>query len=241
MSSVSSDLLSAMNGTTGAASASASSSGLTGTSAAATQDRFLKLLTTQLQNQDPTNPMDNAALTSQIAQLSTVTGIEQLNTSMTNLMSSLQTGQTMQAASMIGHSVLAPGNSIALASSTSTAADGSTTNSSKAVFGVQLASAADSVKITIRNASGAAVDSIDLGSQAGGVVPIVWDGSTNAGTPAPDGQYTFDVAATAAGSAVAATQLGFGTVSSVSNSTSGVKLNVSNLGAIGMSDVVQIL
>ena len=239
MSTVSSDLLTAMNGTT--ASSSTTSNGLTSNSASATQDRFLKLLTTQLQNQDPTNPMDNAALTSQIAQLSTVTGIEKLNASLDTMMTSMQTGQTMQAASMIGHSVLAPGSNISLASSTTTAADGTSTTSSKAVFGVQLASAADSVKITIRDSSGAAVDSIDLGSQAAGNVPIVWDGSTSAGATAANGQYTFEVTATAAGSAVTATKLAFGTVASVTNGTSGVKLNVNNIGSISMTDVAQIL
>jgi flagellar basal-body rod modification protein FlgD len=235
---VSSDLLGAMNGATASTGAGSS---LTDNTAAATQDRFLKLLTTQLKNQDPTNPMDNAALTTQIAQLSTVTGIEKLNSSMTSLMSSLQTGQTMQAASLIGHSVLAPGSNITLTSSTTTATGGATSTSSKAIFGAQLATAADSVKVTIRDAAGKAVHSIDLGSQAAGTLPVIWDGKTDSGATAADGQYTFTVAATAAGAAVAATNLSFGVVNSVSNSASGVKLNVSNVGAIGMSDVAQVL
>lgn len=237
MSTVSSDLLSAMNGTT----STTTSTGLTDNSAAATQDRFLKLLTTQLQNQDPTNPMDNSALTTQIAQLSTVTGIEQLNDSMTSLMASLQTGQAMQATSLIGHSVLAPGSNITLTSDTTTATDGTTSTSSKAVFGVQLASAADSVKVTIRDSTGKAVESIDLGAQAAGTVPIIWDGSTSAGTTAANGAYTFEVAASAAGTAVTATNLSFGSVNSVSTSSTGTKLNVSNIGSISMSDVVQVM
>lgn len=236
MSTVSSDLLSAMNGTT-----TKTGTGLTDNSASATQDRFLKLLTTQLQNQDPTNPMDNAALTTQIAQLSTVTGIEKLNDSMTSLMASLQTGQAMQATSLIGHSVLAPGSNITLTSDTTTAKDGTTSTSSKAVFGVQLASAADSVKVTIRDSTGKAVESIDLGAQAAGTVPIIWDGSTTAGTTAANGQYTFEVAASASGTAVTATNLSFGSVNSVSTSSTGTKLNVSNIGSINMSDVVQVM
>jgi flagellar basal-body rod modification protein FlgD len=237
---VSTDLLATMNGTT-ANTSSSTGNGLNSNSAADTQQRFLTLLTTQLQNQDPTNPMDNAALTSQIAQLSTVTGIEQLNATVTSLMASLQSNSTMQAAAMIGRSVLAPGSNVQLSTNTSTATDGKVTTTHNAVFGAQLASAADDVKVTIRDASGAVVDSIDLGKQAAGTLPILWDGTKTDGTIAADGNYTFDISATAAGSPVTATKLAFGTVSSVSNGTGGTKLNVTNIGSINVSDVVQIL
>lgn len=237
---VSNDLLAAMNGTSNTSSNS-SSNGLTSNSAADTQARFLTLLTTQLQNQDPTNPMDNSQLTTQIAQLSTVSGIEQLNASVTNLMAGLQAGQTMQAAAMIGRSVLAPGSNVQLSSSDTKNADGTTTTTHNAVFGAQLASKADDVKVTIRDASGNAVDSIDLGPQASGTLPIIWDGTKTDGTIAADGTYTFEIAATGAGAAVAATNLSFGTVTSVTNGASGAKLNVSNIGSINVSDVVQIL
>jgi flagellar basal-body rod modification protein FlgD len=246
---VSTDLLTTMNGgpkaagaagAAGAATAAASggpnANGLTSNTAKDTENRFLKLLTTQLKNQDPNNPMDNAALTSQIAQLSTVTGIEKLNSSVGGMVSNMQSGQTIQAASMIGHNVLAPGNNATLMADASPGAKGS-----KAVFGIQLPSAADSVKVTIRDANGVAVHAMDLGKQPAGTVPIMWDGATDTGATAPNGAYTFDVAATADGANVAATKLGQGTVSSITNGASGVKLNVSNLGSIGMSDVAQIL
>ncbi|MDB5777099.1 MAG: flagellar basal body rod modification protein FlgD [Herbaspirillum sp.] len=239
---VSSDLLSSMNGVPPTTSStSASAGGLTSSSAAATQANFLTMLTAQLQNQDPTNPMDNSQLTSQIAQLSTVTGIEQLNSSMTSLMTSLQTGQTMQAASLIGHSVLAPGSSLTLQTNTTTAADGTTSTTHGGIFGVQLASNADSVQVSIKDSTGKVVDTIDLGNQAAGTVPIIWDGTQTDGTVAADGQYTFAVSATAAGVAVASTNLGFGTVSSVTANAGGSQLNVANIGTINMSDIVQIM
>lgn len=238
MTTVASDLLSSMNGTSTTAS---SSSSLTDNSPEAIQDRFLKLLTVQMQNQDPTNPMDNSQLTTQMAQLSTVSGINQLNTTLASLMSNLSAAQSLQSANMIGHSVLAPGQNLTLTSDTTTAADGTTATTQKAVFGVQLASAVDSLKVNIRDASGKVVHTFDLGAQPAGVAPIIWDGMTDAGTKAADGQYTFDVAATAAGVTVAATALSFGTVASVSTGTDGVKLNVSNLGTIKPTDVVQIL
>ena len=238
MTTVSSDLLAAVNGTS---SSTSTTSSLNDNSPEAIQQRFLKLLTVQMQNQDPTNPMDNSQLTTQLAQLSTVSGISQLNTTLAALMSNLGTSQSLQAANMIGHSVLAPGNNVTLTSDTTKDASGNDVTTQKAVFGVQLASAADSVKITIRDSAGNVVHSLDLGSQAAGTVPIIWNGATDAGAQAKDGTYTFDVTASSAGTSVAATALAFGTVASVSTGTDGVKLNVSNIGTIKSTDVVQIL
>src|SRR5512147_1078567 len=82
--------------------------------AASTEDRFLKLLVSQLKNQDPLNPLDNAQVTSQMAQLSTVTGIDKLNATLQALSSSMIASQSMQAASMIGHVVMVPGNRVDL-------------------------------------------------------------------------------------------------------------------------------
>lgn len=235
---VSSDLLTSVNGMSAAAS---STSGLNDNSPDAIQNRFLKLLTVQMKNQNPTNPMDNAELTMQLAQLSTVSGISQLNATLASLMSNIQSAQSLQSASMIGRSVLAPGSGIALISDTETAQDGTSTTSQKAVFGVQLAGHADSLEVNIRDSSGKVVRVLDLGQQSAGTLPIIWDGATDAGGKAADGHYTFDVTATSGGAAVSTTALAFGVVSSVSAGTDGVRLNVSNIGAIKTTDVVQIL
>lgn len=85
-----------------AALSSSSSTTTTKTAAEEQQDRFLTLLVTQLKNQDPLNPMDNAEMTSQMAQMSTVSGIEKLNTTLNSLVDNIGTSQSMQAASMIG-------------------------------------------------------------------------------------------------------------------------------------------
>src|SRR5581483_11797495 len=113
---VSSDLLTAMNGTSSSSSTTTSSSSLDNNSPDAIQNRFLTLLIAQMKNQDPSNPMDNSQLTTQMAQLSTVSGISQLNNSLSTLMSNLNSSQALSTANMIGHSVLAPGNSIQLTS-----------------------------------------------------------------------------------------------------------------------------
>src|SRR5215204_242231 len=97
------------------------------------QDRFLKLLVTQMKNQDPLNPLDNAQVTTQLAQISTVNGIEKLNATIEAMASSFTSGQSLQAATMIGKDVLVPGSTLQLAGSS--------------VFGVELAQAADQVKV----------------------------------------------------------------------------------------------
>lgn len=240
MTTVSSDLLTAMNGTSSSSSSSSSSS-LNDNSADAIQNRFLTLLIAQMKNQDPSNPMDNSQLTTQMAQLSTVSGISQLNTTLSTLMGNLSSSQSLQSANMIGHSVLAAGNSIQLTSDTTKADDGTETTSQKAVFGVQLDSTASTVTVTIKDSSGAVVRTMDLGTQSAGTVPVIWDGTNDAGSKAADGSYSFTVTAANNGVAVGATALAFGTVASVSTTTDGVKLNVSNIGTIKPTDVIQIL
>ena len=237
---VSNDLLSAMNGTSSSSSTSNSSS-LDNNSPDAIQNRFLTLLIAQMKNQDPSNPMDNSQLTTQMAQLSTVSGISQLNNSLSTLMSNLNSSQALSTANMIGHSVLAPGNSIQLTSDTTKDASGTETTSQKAVFGVNLSGTASSVVVTIKDSTGAVIHTTDLGTQAAGVVPVIWDGSNDTGGKVADGNYTFTVSASNNGTAVSASTLSFGTVSSVSTASDGVKLNVTNVGTIKPTDVVQIL
>jgi flagellar basal-body rod modification protein FlgD len=231
---VSPALLATMNPQSSTSSTSASSStsaagALAGTeSATALQNNFMTLLVTQMQNQDPLNPMDNSQVTSQMAQLSTVSGIGQMNSNLTSLLSSLQSSTSMAAANLIGKSVVVPGNAITLSSGASQ-------------FGVQLASAATDVKATITNSAGAVVDTMNIGSLPSGVSAVNWNGQTTAGTTAPDGQYTFTLSAANGSTAVSATALSVGTVQSVSNSTTGTMLNIPNVGATNYSNVLQIL
>ena len=232
ISSVSPSLLNTMNpkATSSSSSNPTSAGALAGTESAATlQNNFMTLLVTQMQNQDPLNPMDNSQVTSQMAQLSTVSGIGQMNSTLSSLVSSLQASQSMQAANLIGKSVVVPGNAITL-------------SSGAGQFGVQLSQAASNVQAVISDSSGNVVDTMNLGSLAAGAQAINWDGKTTAGTTAPDGQYTFTVTAANGSSSVAATALSVGQVSSVSNSaTAGTQLNFSNLAPTSYSNVLQIL
>lgn len=200
------------------------------------QNQFLTLLTAQMQNQDPSNPMDNAQITSQLAQLSTVQGISQLNTSVNTLNSNFQAAQSLQAANMIGHGVLVPGNTITLQTSTSSTGASSTAGA----YALNLPQNITSGTVSITNAAGAVVKTIQLGSLSQGIQNLSWDGSTDAGGTAPAGNYSYSVTAAAGSSSVTPTSLEFGMVSSVSTGTSGVTLNLANLGSTAMSNVVQI-
>jgi flagellar basal-body rod modification protein FlgD len=200
----------------------------TTSSAQAAQNQFMTLLVTQMQNQDPLNPMDNSQMTSQLAQLSTVSGIDTMNTTLQSLISSYQQSQTLQATSMIGHGVLTAGNTMSLANGS-------------AAFGVGMATSAGDVQVSVQNSSGQTVDTIDLGSQQAGVIPMAWDGKTSTGATAPDGNYTFTVTSTTDGKTTdSATPLMYGTVQSVSSGSSGVNLNLTNGASIGLSNVVQV-
>lgn len=212
------DLLSAMNGK--------KKTGTDSTTEAA--DKFMTLLITQMRNQDPMNPMDNAQVTSQLAQLSTVSGINQLNTTLEALQGSYQATQSLQAVNMIGHGVFAPGNKVIL-------------QEDNALFGVELAEPADSVKLTIRDNTGAAVHTITLEAQKAGVLPLHWDGSVDSGGKAEGGVYTVEVEAMRAGEKVGATTLGFGEVASVTTGAQGVKLSVPGIGEITLADIRQVI
>lgn len=212
------DLLAKVNGTKTAKTSTAQD----------LQDRFMTLLTTQMKNQDPLNPMDNAQLTGQLAQLSTVTGIDKLNTTLESLKGSYQASQTLAATSMIGHGVLVPGTKIDL-------------SEGKAILGVELTEPADQLEVTIRDKAGQPVHKMNLGSAETGIMPLAWDGKIDNGTAAADGTYTVEVLATRGGVKSAAETLTFGQVTSVTTSSSGVKLNVPGLGPLNMADVRQIM
>jgi flagellar basal-body rod modification protein FlgD len=192
------------------------------------QDRFLKLLVTQLKNQDPLNPMDNAQMTSQLAQMSTVSGIEKLNTTLNSLVDGFANSQSMQAAEMIGKRVLVAGSQLPLASG-------------QAYGGINLSAAVDQVKLSILDAAGQVIQTQDLGPRDAGVFDFVWDGMNDAGSKAPDGIYRFSVNATQGGNKVTADPLQIGTVSALVRSKSGFLLDLGALGTVDFKNVQQIL
>lgn len=213
-----------------AALSSSAPSAATGSGAAPTsaynEQRFLKLLVTQLNNQDPLNPMENAELTSQLAQMSTVSGIEKMNAALQTLLSQGGASQVLQAATMIGRAVLVPGDALA---------DGD----EPTAFAVDLPSSAESVKANIVDGAGKVVRTLDLGALPGGMHSAVWDRTNEQGQRLPAGAYRVAVEATNGSNAVrGATTLVYDAVFSVSQAAGGViSLDLSGDRSVALSDV----
>jgi flagellar basal-body rod modification protein FlgD len=227
---VSQTLLDTMNGTNSASSSTSSTGSTSGTSATDLQNTFLQLLVAQLKNQDPTNPMDSSQMTSQLAQISTVQGISQLNTSLSSLSTQLSAGQQSQAALLIGSTVLAPGSSISVASGKAGA------------FGVTLANDVSDLQVVVKNSAGTIVNTIDLGKQSAGTIPVGWTPTDTAGNTLPDGTYTITATGTINGQQATATTLTGATVESVVTQSSGTAgLVLSNGSTVGLTSVAAIL
>lgn len=192
------------------------------------QNSFLNMLTTQLKNQDPLKPMDNAQMTSQLAQISSLEGIQGLNTTLTKLLSSYNTSQALQASGAIGSQVLIEGNKLIL-------------NKGISQGGVSLGSAADKVTLTVKDGTGKVVQTQDLGQQNAGMVAFVWDGKNAAGTQMADGKYTFEIAASKAGTAVSTTPIQVGTVSAVVKNGSTFQLELSSGDMVDFNEVLQFM
>ena len=190
---------------------------------------FLTLMSTQLENQDPTQPLDSTAFVSQLAQFGTVSGIQGMQSTIQSLSDSMRASQTLTGASMVGHAVLA-------ASSTANLTSGSTVSGA-----VTVPANTSSVELNIKDASGAVVRQIQIASDAGQEA-FTWDGLTDSGAQAPTGTYTLSVNATVSGVAQSLSPSVIGTVTSVSidTSTNAVTLNTPQLGSVALSAVQQV-
>ena len=193
-------------------------------------DRFLKLLVTQLKNQDPLNPMDNAQLTTQMAQISTVTGVESLNKSVKSLVDQINEAQSVQATPLIGRDVLVSGNSLTL------------DDSRRARGALDFSQTVDRATVTIKDAAGTTVRSIDLGPNHAGRIGFQWDGTNDGGTAVAPGNYTFSVDARAADKAVTADTLVLGHVLGLTKDSTGkAQLDLGVLGTRAVAEVKEIL
>jgi flagellar basal-body rod modification protein FlgD len=194
---------------------------------------FITLMLAQLQNQDPTSPVDSNTFLTQLAQLSEVQGITSLNTSFSTLSTGLSSNQALQASSLLGHQALVDSGTVSLAS-----AGAATTGA------VSVPQSTAQVTLSISDASGALVRQINLGAQSSGLANFSWDGKEGNGSQAPAGTYT--LTATYAGQtsgSTAATTLINGTVESVSMGgagSTGLTLNVAGVGSVPFSNVQQI-
>ncbi len=219
-----------MTATTATTSSSSTSSTTAAAAAGKTtspteaSDRFLKLLVTQMQNQDPLNPMDNAQVTSQMAQINTVTGIDKLNTTMTNMGASMAQMQMLQGAGLVGHSVLLEGNKLVVGTN------------GKAVAGYSLDAAASNVRIDVLDAGGTTVDTITQTGMGAGQQGFSWTPPSGTSTTG----LTFKVTATSSGKAIKSTPLMSDMVEAITNSNGTLNLELRDSGTTAYSKVKSV-
>ena len=186
----------------------------------ASADRFLKLLIVQMQNQDPLNPMDNAQVTSQMAQINTVSGIEKLNLSVQGLSDQFLQMQALQGAALVGRDVVVPGNQMSIADDVGQG-------------GFELTTAADNVKVEVLSGAGMVIDSLKLGAQGAGRHSFNWPAKgvqEGAGT-------RFRVSASNGATALSTTPLMRDTVTAVSANGNSLTLELARNGPVAYGDI----
>lgn len=177
----------------------------------ASQDRFLKLLVAQINNQDPLNPMDNAQMTTQMAQINTVSGIQELNATLKGMADQMSATQSLQGASLIGREALIDGKQLSFEGSVGKGA-------------LSLPSAASKVYVDIIGVNGAVLDTVDMGARSAGQHAFEWN--TGAINPASVG--SFAVRASQGSEVISATPLSRVRVASVGMSNGAINLQLAN-------------
>lgn len=194
------------------------------------QSDFLKLMTEQLNNQDPFNPMDNTQMVAQMAQFSSVAGISEMNSTLKDVATRLDAANAAQAIGYVGKTVLLEGDT----------AFPKTDGTLDAVL--PLSDNADDVQVTISDQNGNLLRTLDLGAQNKGNVDINWDGKTDSGVSAGDGPFKIAASVVQSGITQAGTVQVWAPVTSVSLPSDGSAplLNVAGLGQKPLTDVRQV-
>ena len=191
------------------------------------QSEFLDLMLTQMQNQDPLNPMQSGDFLAQLAQFGTVNGITELQNSFSVLADQLQSNQALQASTLVGRTVLIEGDSAQHA------------QGSQYRAGVKLDASVDNLVVNIFDASGQQVQQLNLGAQSPGTTNFVWDGKDSNGNEVPSGNYSVKAIGTISGDEFSLSTLVNAKVESVTLSGNGQE-PLLNLGAAGLVSINQV-
>lgn len=195
------------------------------------KNEFLELLVAQLNNQDPLSPQENGEFIAQLAQFSTVEGIEKMNSSIDAMASSFQSSQALQASSMVGRTVVFPSDQAMV--DPQVGLDGQ----------LMLPQASPAVLVNVYDEAGSMVAAVNMGAQETGIIDFAWDGQDASGNPLPPGKYRFEAQASIDGEPVQLATLLPANVDSVSlgvGKGGEMVLNLAGLGSIGLSDVFTI-
>lgn len=195
-----------------------------------TQADFFALLTQELANQDPTKPVDNNEMISQMTAFSTTDGVQKLNDSFTSFASSMTSSQALQASSLVGRSVLVEDNVFGM-------------NEGASVKGkIATDTAASNVNIYVENIAGEIIQTVPVGNINAGGSTFTWDGKTSTGENAPAGAYRFRVAGLVDGQASELQAMTYRKVDSVTLAGSGgnIVLNLNGGSAMNLADVLEV-
>ena len=177
-------------------------------------------------------------MTSQIAQINTVSGIEQLNSTLQSITSQMDANQALQASGLIGQGVMVPGRQIMLEQD-------SEGKPYSTPFGIELAKPAANVQATILGQGGQVIRRYDLGAVDAGVQSFQWDGENDQGEVVASNRYTIQLEATnGEGEVIESTALNYAIVNSVTpnDGNGGIRLDLGAIyGQISLNDVKQIL
>ena len=194
------------------------------------QADFLKLLTQQLSMQDPSKPVDNDTMISQMASFSTVEGISQMTAQFEDLNSVMTSSQALQASTLVGQKVLIPSNE-----SYQLEGDG--------IDGVvSLPQSMGGLTLRVENSAGELIKTISMANVPAGNNDFSWDGTDEYGKPVPTGEYKISATGLVEGEQQELAVSTYGHVASVSlgNTANGVILNLRGLGNISLNDVLAV-
>ncbi|GAB6386972.1 flagellar hook assembly protein FlgD [Stutzerimonas marianensis] len=191
------------------------------------KNEFLELLVTQLNNQNPLEPQENGEFIAQLAQFSTVEGVEKLNSSVETMLSGYQSSQALQASSLVGRKVIVPTDKAVV--------DTSETFKASLV----LPTTSSNVSVNVYDSAGTVVNRINMGQQEAGNVSFMWDGKDSSGKTLPPGTYRFEAQATYQGETKGLYTLLPANVDSVTLGQNGgeLMLNLAGVGSIALSQV----
>lgn len=194
------------------------------------QDAFLQLMITQMNNQNPLDPQSNSEFVAQLAQFSSVEGLDKLNNAVGDMAASFQSSQALQASSMVGRAVKVDSETAYLGASGQISGT------------IDLPYSTHDLNINIYNTAGQLVSQQRIGAQPAGDIAFVWNGQNNDGNALPAGKYRFEAVASSNGKYE---QLGTALSANVDSVTVGsngtLTLNVAGVGPVGLSGVKEIL
>lgn len=195
-----------------------------------TQEDFFSLLTKELAHQDPTKPVDNNEMISQMTAFSTTDGVSKLNDSFAGFAASMTSSQALQASSLVGRSVMVDDNIFGM-------------TEGEAVKGKLVTDEpASNVKIYVENDKGEAIQTVPVGNVDAGEFAFTWDGQTSEGEPAPEGAYRFRIVGLVEGQASELQAMTYRKVDSVTLAGSGgnIVLNLNGGSNMALADVIEV-